>query len=230
MKYFVLILFILSSFLVMTQVSTPHINVNGKATVYATPDEALISFSVITTDNDILAAKEKNSSISVKTINFLKQSGVKEEHIQTQYLNIGLNYKHNRNPNQEDKFLATQTFSVCVTDLDNLENIFSGLLTREVANLGNPVFRTTQLEELENEAKIKALKKAKSNAELMASTLDSSIGSVFSISENTPGGGQFRMAYAETMKSGSADGGSDSFAAGQLEITATVQVTFLLTL
>ncbi|MFK7755351.1 MAG: SIMPL domain-containing protein [Flavobacteriales bacterium] len=213
-----------------SQMNTPLslVTTTGKATVYAQPDEALISFTVSTSDNDISEAKRKNADISRSTISFLKNEGIKEEHIQTQYLTVGKNYRHDRNP-QEQKFQATQNFSVCVSNLDDLEEIMTGLLELEITNLGSPQFRSTELEKHKDEARIKAIENAKHKAELMTAALGQTVGKAHSITEAGPQNNNFRMAYAadaESMRSGG--GGGDSFAVGQLEVTSEITISFVL--
>ncbi len=228
-KYSILILAILASFHIFGQMnSLPLVSTMGTATVYVEPNEALISFSVITSDNDILKAKQKNAEISKKTIAFLEKEGVDKKHIQTQYLNVGLNYRYERNPHGEQKYQASQSLSVCVTDLENLEQIMTGLLGLEIANLGSPVFRSSQLETYKDEARKKALKNAKHKAQLMTKELGQSIGRVHSISEVNQNGNNFRIAYADSAEAMTGNSGGDSFALGQLEITAQISVSFLI--
>lgn len=205
----------------------PLINTRGSATVYAIPNEALISFSVITFSNEISDAKNKNGKISIETINYLKRRGVQEKHIQTQYLTVGKNYRHDRDPGRELKFQATQSISVCIEDLKKLEGIMSDLLTKEITNLGTPVFRTTELDKYKSEARAKAILNAKAKAEMLAGELEQTIGKAHRISEvNFEHGG--RVAYANFAEDSgrSAPAPQDSFAIGQLEIKADIDVSF----
>lgn len=206
----------------------PLVTVTGKSTVFVEPNEALISFSVITTDNDIIRAKEKNTEISKNTIQYLTGQGVPKKHIQTEYLNVGLNYRHERNPQGEDKFQASQTFTVCVTKLKNLENIISGLLQQNIMNLGTPRFKSSDLESFKDEARKGAVINAKHKAELLTTELGQTIGNVHSISELSHSN-NLRIAYADAAESfGSGNGTGDSFALGQLEISAEITVSFII--
>jgi len=203
------------------------ISTRGTATVYALPNEALISFSIVTTSNELADAKKQNSEISKQTIKYLKSRKIEEKHIQTQYLNIGKNYRWDRNPQVEKKYTATQSFSVCVANLDNLESIICDLLEKDISNLGSPNFRTTELEKHKDEARKKAVLNAKYKAELLAGELDQTIGKAHRISEVTYGGNNGRVAYANFAEDASIGSGSqDSFAIGQLEIKAEIDISF----
>lgn len=228
-KSIILSLLVLFSFTLLSQKDTPLplITVTGHATVYADPDEALISFSIITTDNDILLAKQKNAEISRNTISYLTKEGVNKKHIQTQYLNVGINYRHERNL-KEGKYQASQSFTVCVTDLENLEDIFIGLLGLNISNLGSPVFRSTKLESFKDEARKQSLANAKHKALLMTNELGQSIGKVQSISESNHNN-NLRIAYSDSAENfGSGNSSGNSFALGQLEISAEITVSFII--
>ena len=205
----------------------PLISTRGSATVYAIPNEALINFSIITLSDDISDAKEKNSKISKETVNYLKKRGIEEKHIQTQYLSVGKNYRHDRNPGKELKFQATQSFSVCVADLKKLEGIMTDLLTMEISNLGSPVFRTTEIKKYQEDARFKAIIDARERAIGLAKQLGQTISKAHRISEvNVSHGG--RVAYANFAEDAGRSGApqQESFAIGQLEIKAEIDVSF----
>jgi len=205
----------------------PLINTRGTATVYAIPNEALINFSIITHSNELADAKRKNGAISIETINYLKSRNIEEKHIQTQYLNIGRNYRWDRNPQVEKKYIATQSFSVCISNLDHLESIISDLLQMEISNLSTPNFRTTEIKKYKDQARKKAIANAKYKAELLAGELEQTVGRAHRISEVTFNNTGERFAYANFAEDASiSSGGQDSFAIGQLEVKAEIDVSF----
>ncbi len=229
MKNLIVILsFVLGLFSLSAQDSDRSlISTRGSATVYAIPNEALINFSIITHSNDLADAKKKNSEISIQTINYLRSRKIEEKHIQTQYLNIGKNYRWNRNPQVEKKYTATQSFSVCISNLDHLETIISDLVQMEISNLSTPNFRTTELKKYKDEARKKAIADAKYKAELLASELGQTVGKAHRISEVTFNNNNGRIAYANFAEDASISAGSqDSFAIGQLEVKAEIDVSF----
>lgn len=229
MKNLILTTFILFISITMnSQISDrPLISTRGSATVYAIPNEALMSFSIVTFSNDISEAKNKNSKISIETVDYLKKKGIEEKHIQTQYLNVGKNYRHDRDPGRELKYQATQSFSVCVADLKELESIMSDLLTMDISNLGSPVFRTTKIKMYMEEARNEAILNARQKAVGLAKQLEQNVGKAHRISEvNFDRGG--RVAYANFAEDAGRSVGppQDSFAIGQLEIKAEIDVSF----
>ncbi len=97
--------------------------------------------------------------------------------------------------------------------------------------MNGPTFRTTELRKHKDAARKKAVVAAREKAELLAQELGQSIGKAIIIEEvsaNRWGGNQ--NAYANTSMDQTSGGESEEvgFAPGQLEIKATVQVSFVL--
>lgn len=208
------------------------ITTRGTATVYVEPDEALLNFSIITEGEDLADARKRNSEISSNTIKYLKSAGVDAKHIQTQYLNVGVRYKNYRNK-EGRYFEASQNFKICITDLDRYEEIIIGLLGEEIHNLSSPTFRSTKLRATKDEARRKAIIAAREKAEMLALELGQDIGAAHSISEVVSENNWWaanQNAYTNTVTETNAAGASpeSGFALGQLEIKASIDVSFQL--
>jgi len=213
---------------------TPLIHTRGTASVYVEPDEALINFSVDTRGKDLQDARAQNERISRETITYLKAQGIEAKHIQTQRLTVGKRYDDHRRKEETRYYYASQSFDVCIKDLDKYEEIMMGLLGLEIENLGSPVFRTTRLREIKDEARVKAVIAAKEKAQLISATLEQRIGAAYEIREVSqsynPWNNQNQNAYANTVQetAGSGSHMESGFAPGQLEIKASVDVSFRL--
>ena len=208
------------------------ITTRGTATVYVEPDEALLNFSIITEGDDLADARQRNSEISSLTISYLKGAGIEAKHIQTRYLNVGVRYRDYRNK-ETRYFEASQSFNICITDLDRYEEIMIGLLEQGIHNLSSPTFRSTKLRETKDEARRKAIIAAREKAEMLALELGQDIGIAHNISEVVAENnrwGQNQNAYANTVTETNSTGApSDAgFAPGQLEIKASIDVSFRL--
>jgi len=71
----------------------PKITVNGEAVVNVKPDKIVINFGIETWDTDIIVAKQKNNEILKKAKAAIKESGVPEREVQTDYLSIEPRWK-----------------------------------------------------------------------------------------------------------------------------------------
>jgi uncharacterized protein YggE len=196
----------------------------GEAVVFTVPDEIILDFGINTYSESLPEAKKENDEISKKAIAYLKQKGITDKHIQTQYLRVSIFQRRN----ETKKYNASQTINFCIKDLDRYEEILMGLLELGITTISNPQFRTTQLKLMKDEARKKAMKAAKDKAILLAESLDQSIGKAHNITE-----ARFttrnQNAYANVEEQAEQDlGGERSFALGQMEVRATVEVSFIL--
>jgi uncharacterized protein YggE len=232
MKYIVILLLLTSYSNIQAQFTPEHalISTRGTATVYVEPDEALLSFSILTQGDNLLDARAQNSEISSNTIAHLKNAGIDAKHIQTQYLSVGVRYKDYRNK-ETLYYEASQHFQICITNLDDYEEIIMGLLEQGIENLSSPTFRSTKLRETKDEARRKAIVAAREKAEMLAQELGQEIGLAFSISEVVSENNWWatnQNAYSNTSVESNAAGASpeSGFALGQLEIKASIDVSF----
>ena len=97
----------------------------------------------------------------------------------------------------------------------------------DISNLSTPNFRTTEIKKYKDEARKKAVLNAKYKAELLAAELDQTIGKAHRISEVTFNNNGGRVAYSNFgVDAAISSNDQDSFAIGQLEIKAEIDVSF----
>ena len=72
----------------------PKITVTGESLVYAKPDKIVINFGIESGDNQLVPAKEKNAAIWKKAAAVLKESGIPNKDVQTDYLSIEPRYRN----------------------------------------------------------------------------------------------------------------------------------------
>ncbi len=207
----------------------PTITTTGEALVYAAPDEIVLSFSVESYDEVVTKAKEKNKLLSQKAIKFLKEQGISDQHIQSQYLFVSPRFKrHSDRTKAIDYFAATQRIEICIQKISGYELIVEGLLERGVYTISGATFRTTKLKEFKNKARKKAIRNAKEKAKLLAAELGQEVKKAYEIKEivNSRSSNN-QSAYGSSEVVVTANEGEDwSFAPGQLEVRAKVEVRF----
>ena len=73
----------------------PLVNVIGKGVVKVTPDQVDIKVRVESEGKDAIAVKTENDASINAVIKFLRSQGLKEEDVQTEYINLNKNYDYN---------------------------------------------------------------------------------------------------------------------------------------
>lgn len=205
----------------------PHATITtvGEAIVYAAPNEIVMSFTVITQDESIVKAKERNTAISKKAIKYLRKKRVSSEHIQTQYMSVYRVRKNIQKP-----FNVSQRFEICIQDISSYEEIVDGLLENGIENVQGPTFRNTEIKKYKDEARKKAIRNAKEKAELLAGELGQTISKAYEITEqtaNNSNSSQGGYGTSEVELEANMDDNT-SFAPGQMKVRAKVEVRFYL--
>lgn len=228
MKYFSIftLLYLLPFFSLAQNLREPSIvKTVGEAVVYAAPNEVLLSFTVKTTNVEVVEAKKENTQISKKAIQFLRQQGISEQHIQTQYMTVYTDKnRHPKLPNAN--YLVSQRIEICIQNIASFEKIMDGLLERGIYNIHGPTFRNTKIKSFKNKARKKAVQAAKEKATLLANELGQKIGSAYQIKEVLSNFSNNQSGYGTSEVDMNFD--ETSFAPGQLEVRAKVEVSFYL--
>jgi len=219
----------------------PKIMVNGEAVVKVQPDQIVINFGIETWDKDIMTAKQKNNEIMKKAITVIKESGVPDKEIQTDYLSVEPRYNDNYEKKDLIGYFVRNTFVVTMSDPEKVEDLVTAVLQSGVNYIHSINFQSTEFKKYREQARELALNAAKEKAEKMASALEQSIGDPLQISE---GYGGFDWWYynswsgwgygrSNTMSQnivqnipGGSDQISETIALGKISIKANVSVTF----
>ena len=143
-------------------------------------------------------------------------------------------------------YLVQKAIGIKLTNVADFDTILTGLITNGVNVVGGVQFGTSELRKYKDQARTEAIKAAKEKADAMASALGVKVGKPDNITVNdwggwsqwSPngwgfgGGGGGFGANAFQNGSQNAGGGSDengpTFAVGQISVSASVNVTFLI--
>lgn len=225
-KIFYLLSFALLTFSTMAQNNnniTPQVNVSGEGSVKIQPDYAIISIGSEIKDVDSGKAKKQNDEIIAKMIQVIKKSKIDEKDYQTQRVNL---YKSRDYQQKKDYFVANQTITITLRNLDQYETLMSDLMDAGANSINGVEFKSTQTEKFASEIRAKAVLDAKKKAQDYASALDQAIGKALIISDqsfvNTP------RVYAMKTAAFSADSVTQeqTLAIGEIEISTNVNVVF----
>ncbi len=219
----------------------PKIMVNGEAVVKVQPDQIVIDFGIETWDKDIMIAKQKNNEIMKKAMTVIKESGIPDKDIQTDYLSVEPRYDDSYEKKDFIGYFIRNTFVVTLSDPGKVEDLVSKVLQSGVNYIHGINFQTTELKKYREQARDLALNAAKEKAEKMAGALGQTIGDPLQISEGYSGGdwwyynswsgwgyGRSNMMSQNVVQniSSSSDQISETIALGKISIKASVSVTF----
>jgi len=171
--------------------SARSFSVSGDGSVTAVPDIAEFTFGVLTEGgSNLTALQNENASQINKVVDFLKSNGVDDEDIKTQNLNINPRYQYSScrgggvcPPPQIVGYTINQSVRVKVRDLNNVGQLFAGVVDNGANTASNLQFTIDDTTEFENEARAEAIEEAERRAEATADAAGFRIGKLLSISE-----------------------------------------------
>jgi uncharacterized protein YggE len=220
----------------------PKITVSGESVVKVQPDQIVITFGIETWDKNIMTAKQENNEIMKKAIIVIRESGMQDKDIQTDYLSIEPRYDNNYEKKNFIGYFVRNTFVVNLSEPDKVEDLVTGVLHSGVNYIHNINFQTTEFKKYREQARELALNAAKEKAEKMAGTLNQTIGDPIQINEGYGGsnwwyysswnswgyGSRTNYMSQNVMQNIESGAGeiSETIALGKISIKANVSVTF----
>lgn len=222
------------------------ISVSGEAEVRVVPDQALISMTAENRSTSLQEAKQANDKSVSSFIAYATQKlGVDKKHIQTDFVNIEpvyrqCNYSDNKSghcdPLQVVYYSVRKGIQVRLDDLAKYEPLVTQALMHGVSHIDNVQFLTTELRKHRDTARTMATKAAQEKAVAIAGTLGMKVAKPLNVSENVysifhgsgsyGGRGNNRMMQNAIQSAPGGGEGAESFALGQINITANVQANF----
>ena len=225
-------LVLLSLFLVVatahvanTSATTNTVSFSGEGKVSAVPDIAIISASIVTQATDSKSAQDQNSAKSKTVTDFLKKSGIADKDIKTTDYNVYPQYRYpTSGVPSVSGYQVTQGYEIKVRDLAKISDLLDGLVSAGANQVNNLGMQVENSEELQDEAREKAIEDAKKKAERLEGQVGIRLGHIVNFSESS--GGYPVPMYAYDAKIGGMGGGGPEISVGQNEIVVNVSITY----
>jgi uncharacterized protein YggE len=202
--------------------------VSGTGKVYAIPDIAEITLGIEAQAVTVAEAQAKATEAMNKVVAALKDSGVEDKDIQTQYYSISEVTKWDKDVSESviTGYKVTNTVVVKVRDVDNAGPVIDAVVVAggDSTRINGISFTVEDPNYYYAQAREKAINYAKVKAEQMASLTGVELGKVTYISESNymPSSNY----YDGRLEAVAPAIDTTSISAGQLEITTTVQIAY----
>lgn len=207
------------------------ITVNGTGEVRVSADTAIISLGVNARDKDVLKAQQKVNETIAAIRSALIEQGVKEENINTDFINIYPLYDYSNDQEQLAAYNASSTLAIKVTDMESVGTLIDVCFAAGANTLNGISFSASDTEEAKTEAMKKAVADAKKKAEILAEASGLKItgieiiseGGVYSYQNNV--GNVYAKGMEDVVEEAEADAGTVVQSA-KLIVNASVSITF----
>lgn len=205
------------------------ITISATSEVYAKPDLAITTFSVVTEAKTVGKAMQDNATKMNEVIAFVKSQGVEEKDLKTTNFNVSPRYEWDEEWRNRTLvgYEVTQSLQVKMRDLAKIGDIIQGATDAGANEMGDLQFTIDNEDSLKEEVRAKAIEEAKTKAKTLAGQLGIKLVKIISFSEN----GVMPIYYPMTAKSSEALGMGGGTTApdiqtGENKITVTVSLTY----
>jgi uncharacterized protein YggE len=202
------------------------LSVNGTGSVTVIPDCAQLDLGVEVTAKTVSQARSSAAETMDDIMASLAANGVEEKDITTRFFNIYPQYNYRNEIAPEiTGFTVNTQIAVIVRDIDTASDVLDDAIAAggDGIRVNGISFTVDEPEQYFDEAREKAIAKAREHAETLASAAGVSVGGVRSISESTGGYSppEPRLAYESAAAKG-----ATSISPGEQDLTIVVFVVF----
>lgn len=211
---------------------TSSFSASAEGKIVAIPDIAQFSFSVVTQGGTNLQdTQDENTGRTNAAISFAKSKGVEAKDISTEEYRVEPRYQYYNcdryntvcPPYEIVGYTVTQTVLVKVRNFGAIGDLLTGVVENGANTVSQLNFTVEDPTELQNQAREKAIAKAKEKAKSIAKAGGFKLGKLRSISE----GSYYPVPMFSTMEAkGGADAPSPTVEPGSYDVTANVTLTY----
>jgi uncharacterized protein YggE len=204
----------------------PQITVSGEGKVKVIPDQVAITVTIETKGTLAKEVKKLTDQKVESVLKFIKKMNLDSSDFKTQMVSLNPQYDYEK---KKYNYNASQTIELLLKDLTKYDELMEGLVNEGVNRIDNATFQSSKLAQYQSEARKLAMKEAKLKAEDYVFVLGQKVGKAIVISDSSQ---LFRpQPIYEAVVMGDFDAKSaprQTLAAGEINITANVNVSFIL--
>lgn len=212
-----------------TFVAQPSVTVDGASRTVVQPDEVVFHLGVNTTSPELKQARQENAKRVKSLVDALQGNDISGDDIRTENLRANREYEWVNRERIFRGFQVNRNLTVILRDLERFEDVLSALLETTEVDLNGTQFRYSKIRELDLEIRQQAVADAQRKASAMAEQLGQRIGRAVQIVDSSSGGPAPPMPQQMRMMAAEAAPSQEPLTApGEIEVNASVTVTFLL--
>lgn len=198
------------------------VRVFGSSIVRVAPDSATIAIGVSRIEQEPKKAFASARSASTAVQNFLKAQVIRESG--SSRITLSQEFRFIQGEQRFLGYKARIAYTISLRDLDQLENLLTGLISAGANELTSVTFETTRLKEIRADARREAVSAAREKAELYCRAVGVSVGKVIAINDANPD--QLTGAREGHMIAGGTTAGDKAIDPAMISIGASVYITF----
>jgi len=228
-KIFLLLTIITTTLYAQDRTKQAEIKVSAQGKAKVIPDIVTISFGIETKGGELSKVKKENDLMYEKVLKQMKVNKIDQKDIKTKWFSM---YPRYENKDEGTYYVANQNLEVIVRDLSQYEIIMNELVKAGVNRLDYVTFDSSQIEKMRSEARKSAVKEAENKAKDLAEAVGRKVGKIILISDEMQdiyyGYDYQHVGFTQEAPISDGDMIGKQLNVGEMEVKATVSITFLL--
>jgi len=203
------------------------VSVSGTGTVYVTPDKAVITLSVVTSNKDANAASAENAERMTKVQEAVTAAGIVKDEITTSGYNIYQEAGWNNGKRIDGDYRVSNEITFILHKISDAGIIIDSAIKAGANELSSISFDSSDTANAKKQARILAVKEAEESAKLLATSSGANLGKVLSITEEETEP-EYRAVNLAAKAASDALGSSTPVSSGKAKITVSVHMAYAL--
>lgn len=209
--------------------NTTLVTVSASAEARRPPDIAILSTGVVSLAADANGAIRRNAEQMTRVVAAINKAGIADKDVQTSGVSLNPDYHYLANrPPRIKGYYASNTVNVTVRDIGRLGGILDALVATGANQINGPMFDIEDKDAVLDEAREKALAKARTRADGYAKRLGLRVVRVVSIDETGGRGPRPVPVRAAAVEQSAAGNASAPIAPGENVLGLTLDVVYAL--
>ena len=201
------------------------VTVMGEGKLKIVPDQVSISIAIETKGSETKAVKEQNDSKTAGVLKGIKKWGLAPADVQTQRVSLNPAYDYE---SKKTFIHASQSISLLLRDLSKYDALVTDLVSAGITTISSVEFQSSQYDKLQGDVRKLAMQNAVAKAQDYLSVVGQKVGKVQSISDTSVSVSPQPL-FHNKMMAMQADGAArETLAAGELELSVQIQVSFVI--
>jgi uncharacterized protein YggE len=208
------------------------IAVDGESKEQFSPDQAILSMSLVSKDDKLDSAKVHNDALVERLVNISREFNIPKDNLATSNIYISPEYRYDQQDNQQVLigYIVSRQLRVTMDSLDIHERLLSAIVNAKIDQVNGIEFRLKNPEIHAAKLRVKAFENAKAKAQALAEAADAKLGKAMIISTVSGGDNVIHppMGMRGMAKAAMAEMSVAPSLPGMIELSESVNVSFTL--
>lgn len=210
---------------------TNTITVSGFGSVETPPDRATLVLSIVARAKAVPDAQREAADVTAQVLEIADDMNIPDSRVDTMSATVRPEYRRQAGTNRQELlgYVAQRQMRIEIHDLEKVGEVIERAVEAGVNQVTPPQLTSSRHRDAYRDALERAAQDARMNAERLAASLGLTLGDAIQVSTSTPYQPPMPFGRAPTMAMAAESTAPETYNAGDMTVTANVNVIFATT-